>query len=73
MSQSLTYGNLGAGGTLGVLPSPTGNALIGGSTNTDTPVQPLANGSQLGPNLPALTANWNAAQIAAFLAFEAPT
>ena len=72
-SQSLTYGNLGAGGTLAALPTVTGSALIGGVTNSDTPSQPIANGGELGPNLFVLNDNLTAGQIAALLAFEAPT
>jgi hypothetical protein len=73
VSQSLTYGNLGAGGTLTTLPVVTGNALIGGLTNSDTPSQPIANGGEIGPNLFAFSDNLTAAQIAALLLFEAPT
>lgn len=73
VSQGLTYGNLGAGGTLTTLPVVTGNALIGGLTNSDTPSQPIANNGELGPNLFSFTDNLTAGQIASFLAFEAPT
>lgn len=72
-SQSLTYGNLGAGGTLGALPTVTGSALIGGLTNSDTPSQPIAAGGQLGPNAYAFRSNLTDAQIAQYLSYQRPT
>lgn len=72
--QSLTYGNLGAGGTLTTLPSVTGNALIGGSTNDDdTPTQPIAVDGEVGPNLLAFNDTLTAAEELAIRSFEAPT
>lgn len=71
-SQSLTYGNLGAGAAMTTLPAPTGDALVGGATNSDTPTQPIANGGEIGPNLFTLNDNLTAAEIAAVLGFEAP-
>lgn len=48
-----TFANLGAGATLGVLPTVTGNAIIGAFNNTNTPTQPIANGGEVGPYIVA--------------------
>ena len=72
-SRSLNYANIGVGGTLGALQSPTGNCLIGGFSNVDATVQGIDTNGELGPNLFALNANLTADQIAALHAFEAPT
>jgi hypothetical protein len=73
VAQSLAYSNDGAGGVLGALQAASGSAVIGGSTDSDTPSNPIANGGQLGPNGYAFDDNLTAQQIANFLAFEAPT
>lgn len=72
-SQTLTYGNVGAGATLTTLPAASGSALVGGGTDSDTPTNPIANGGQIGPNGFAFNDNLTAAEIARFLAFEVPT
>jgi hypothetical protein len=73
VSQSLTYGNLGAGGTLTTLPVVTGNYLFGGSTNSDTPTQPIANGGETGPNYYILGSNLTAGEQINLYDFERPT
>ena len=72
-SQSLTYSNVGAGGTLTTLPSVTGNALIGSLANTDAGSGPLLNGALIGPNVFVLNADLTAAEEASLMNFEKPT
>lgn len=73
VSIGLTGANLGVGGTLTVLPQPTGNMLIGGNSDSDTPAQPYVNASEMGPNIIPLNDNLTTAEIAALHNFEAPT
>jgi hypothetical protein len=73
VAQTLTYTNDGAGGTLGALPAASGSATIGGAADSDTPSFPIANNGVIGPNIFAFNDNLTAAEIAAILAFEAPT
>lgn len=72
-SQGLTFANIGAGGTLGALLAASGNALVGAATDSDTPVNPITNGGEIGPNIIAFNDNLTAAEIASMLTFEAPT
>lgn len=71
--KAMTYGNLGAGEALGVLPSASGSMTIGGGSNSDTPSAPIANGGQIGPNLYVFNDNLTASEIAALHDFERPT
>lgn len=73
VSQSLTYGNVGAGQALATLPAASGSAPVGGGTDTDTTANPIANGGQIGPNMFAFNDNLSAAEIALFLAYQVPT
>lgn len=73
VSQTLTYGNIGAGGTLTTLLAASGNALVGGATDSDTPINPITNGGELGPNIISFNDNLTADEIANMLTFEAPT
>ena len=70
---SITYGNLGVGGTLTTLPAATGNALIGSLIDSDAGSAPLLNGAQIGPNIFTLNANLTAAEETALMNFEKPT
>lgn len=70
---TLTYGNLGVGGTLGALQAATGSTLVGGGTDTDTPANPIANLGEIGPNIYAENDNLTVAQELALRTFEAPT
>jgi Concanavalin A-like lectin/glucanases superfamily len=72
-AQSVSASNLGAGGTLGALPAPTGTALFGGVTDSDTPSTPVQNGGIYGPNWFVLNATPSAAQVANLRTFEQPT
>lgn len=69
--QVTSKGNIGAGGTIGVLPTVTGNALIGGNHPT------LANQAHLnataGPNMFVIEGDITAAQDTALMNFERPT
>ncbi len=71
--QAVTANNLGAGGTLGALPAPTGTALFGGVTDSDTPSTPVQNGGIYGPNWFILNAIPTAGQAANLQTFERPT
>jgi hypothetical protein len=75
VSKSLTFANIGTGATLTTLQAATAaaNALIGGATDSDTPVAAIANLGELGPNLLALNDNLSTDEIGRFLTFEAPT
>lgn len=72
-ARALTGANVGAGGAIGALRTATGDNLIGAATNSDTPVSPLLNGGQIGPNVFVTNAALTTAQAAALMAFEAPT
>jgi hypothetical protein len=73
VSQTLSFVNIGAGATLDVLQSPTGNALIGGTTDDDdTPGGPLANLAEIGPNIFVFNDNLTAGEIVNMMGFEAP-
>lgn len=73
VSRANNGANIGAGATLGALQAPTGNALIGSFNNSDTPTQAIDNLGEIGPNLISFNDNLTASEIAALLAFEAPT
>lgn len=73
VAQSLTMVDQGAGGTLTVLQQPTGNMIIGGFNDSDTPTNPIVNLGEWGPNVFIFNDNLTAAEIAAILAFERPT
>jgi hypothetical protein len=72
-SQAMTGANLGAGGTIGALRTATGNNIIGAANDSDTPVTPLLNASQIGPNVFVTNAALTTAQATALQAFERPT
>lgn len=66
-----SYTNTGAGGTLGVLPTVTGNVLLGGQSNSDTPFfSPIGS---FGPNIYCIAGDLTAAEGAALMAFDRPT
>lgn len=65
----LTFSNISVGGTLGTLPSVTGNILIG-NINDGTASSPFK--GDLGPNLYVLNADLSAAEEAQLMQFEAP-
>lgn len=67
--QTLSFGNIGAGGTLGTLPSVTGNILIG-NTNDGVASSPL-NGDM--KDLFVLNADLTALEEAQLMQFEAPS
>jgi len=71
-NESLTFANLGAGGTLGAFQATTGNAFIGAATNTDTPTQAILNGGQTGPNYWSMDENLSTDEEARLRAFEVP-
>lgn len=48
---ALAGANIGAGGALIALPSVTGSALIGGSTDSDTPSNPMLSTFEWGPRI----------------------
>lgn len=73
VSQTLVFGNLGAGGALAALPAASGNALVGGGTDSDTPANPIVVGGVIGPNIFALNNNLTASEELALRNFEAPT
>jgi hypothetical protein len=73
VNETLSYSNLGVGGTLTTLPVVTGNGLIGASDNLDAPGGPVLSGGLIGPNIFAFNDNLTAAQITLLMAFEAPT
>lgn len=73
VSLALTPSNIGAGGTLTTLPAATGSALFGGGSDSDTPVQAIANGGEIGPNSFALSDNLTVAEEANLRGFEVPT
>jgi hypothetical protein len=72
-NETLTYSDIGAGGTLGILPTVTGNGLIGATDNLDAPGGPILSGGLIGPNILAFNDNLTASEIAALLLFEVPT
>lgn len=65
--------NIGAGGTLGVMATATGNAVIGSQDDQDAPTRALVNNSIIGPNVYILNDNLTAAQGLALMNFERPT
>lgn len=72
LASVLTFGNLGTGPTLGVLPAATGNAVIGNLNNSGTPSLCL-NGS-LGPNFYILNGpDLTLAEETNLMNFEMPT
>lgn len=70
---ALTASDMGTGGTPSALLSATGSAIIGGSNDSDTPVAPLRNGGQLGPNWFFGSEPLTALELALLNAFEVPT
>ena len=50
-SLAVTGGDIGAGGALVALPTVTGSALIGASSDSDTPSSPMLNGFEIGPRI----------------------
>ena len=70
---ALTASDMGTGGTPAALLSATGSAIIGGSNDSDTPVAPLRNGGQLGPNWFFGSEPLTAVELALLNAFEVPT
>jgi hypothetical protein len=73
VSKALTPTNIGAGGTLTVLQAATGSASVGGVVDSDTPVQPIVNGGEIGPNIIPFNDNLTAPEIANMMLFEVPT
>lgn len=67
--QTLSFSNIASGGTLGTLPSVTGNMLIG--NQNDGTASSALNGD-LGPNFFVLNADLTAAEEAQLMQFEAP-
>lgn len=72
-ARALTATDVGAGGTIGALRTATGNNLLGAASDSDTPVSPLRNGAQTGPNIWVANAAVTAVQAASLQNFEAPT
>lgn len=72
VDESLSGANLGTGGTLGALMQPTGNMLIGGTDNTDTPGSPILSGGEIGPGIVSFNDNLTADDIANMVSFERP-
>jgi len=64
--------NIGAGGTLGALQSSTGNAFIGGQSDSDTPASPLSNNTQTGPILYTMTDTLTVAEQLALMDQDRP-
>jgi hypothetical protein len=75
VAQTLTYSDGDGVGAImpATLRTAAGNALLGGGSDADTPVTPVTNGGQLGPNIIPFLDSLIAAEIAAFQGFEAPT
>jgi len=73
VSKALTPSNIGAGGTLGALQTGTGSALMGGSSNADTPGSPILAGGEIGTATLAFNDNLTAAEILALMSYKAPT
>lgn len=69
----LTFSNVGIGGTLGDMVSITGNYIIGARNDSGAPTQPLANNSQIGPNIYVFDAIPSTAELTALMNFEIPT
>jgi len=65
------YTDVGAGGTLGVLPTVTGNLLIGNTNDSGTPSSFLA--GDIGPNIFFLSEDLTAAEELILMNFERPT
>lgn len=72
VSQSLSGANIGVGGTLTTLQAATGNAGVGGGSDSDTPTLPIVNGGEVGPNIFAFNDNLTADDIAALMIYERP-
>jgi hypothetical protein len=71
--QALTPSDFGSGGVPTQLASATGSVVLGGANDSDTPVSPLRNGGQLGPNLYNGDTSLTTAELAAIVGFEVPT
>lgn len=71
--QSPTVSDIGVGGTLTTLQAASGSATVGANNDSDTPVVPIANGGQIGPNIFAFNDNLSLDEIAALMKFERPT
>lgn len=65
--------NIGVGNPLGALVSATGNATLGGQTDSDTPGNPILSGGEFGPNIFIFNENLTDSQINNLSAFERPT
>lgn len=70
---ALTASNIGLGGTLTTLRSPTGAAIFGALQDADAPTAPVANGTLHGPNTFVFTNTPTAAGAQALMNFEGPT
>ena len=69
---ALTAADIGSGGAVTALLAATGTAILGASTDSDTPTSPFLNNGQFGPNLFNGDDSLTAAELAALVAFEAP-
>jgi hypothetical protein len=72
-ARALTGANVGAGGTIGALRTATGSNVVGAANDSDTPVSPLLNGGQTGPNIWIANAVLTTAEATNLQSFEAPT
>ncbi len=70
---ALTAANEGTGGTPAALLSATGTVTLCAANDADSPVSPLRNGGQVGPNWFFGDEPLTAAQLALIVGFEAPT
>ena len=70
---ALTASDIGLGGALTVLRSPTGAAIFGGLNDADAPTAPVVSGTAHGPNTYVLLDTPTAAQGALLMNFETPT
>jgi hypothetical protein len=64
VSEALTFTNIGAGATLGTLPTATGNAIVGAFNNAVTPIQPILANGQLMRDIYVTSDNLSTAQLA---------
>ncbi len=71
--EALVAADVGTGGAVTGLVSATGTAVIGATNDSDTPVTPILNNGQIGPNLFFGDEPLTADQFAALIGFEAPT
>lgn len=69
----LTASSFGSGGTITTLRAATGSAVVGGFSDTDTPLSGITNGGQLGSILATFNQNLTAAEIARMMRFRSPT